>query len=72
MAKIDLKFVDFKDDDLLIGVKKKTVHLYSYKEDVIVISLYTGSSCPHNIRLDKSTAIKLSKALRTEINKIES
>lgn len=72
MAKFDLKFIDNYENDVSIKVEKKTVELYSINEDNIIISLFSGSANPHNIRLDKSTAIKFSKALRTEINKIQS
>lgn len=71
MAKFDLKFIDNYQDDVSISVRKETIELYSYDEDIInVILSYKGGNT-HNIRLDKSTAIKFAKTLRTEINKIQ-
>jgi hypothetical protein len=71
MAKFDLRFIDNYDDDFSIKVEMRESELYTKNEKNIVISLFSGSPNPHNIRLDKSTAIKFSKALRTEINKIQ-
>lgn len=71
MAKFDLKFIDNYQNDVSISVRKETIELYSYDEDIInVILSYKGEN-PQNIRLDKSTAIKFAKTLRTEINKIK-
>lgn len=65
MAKIELKFKDIDDDDNTI--------IKVYKEDnyikIIVINEFTESKII--INLDKSTAIKFAKTLRTEINKIQ-
>jgi hypothetical protein len=63
MAKFELKFQDAED---IATISAKEVEC-----SFIKIQLY----CPHNdittvIFLDKSTAIKFAKTLRTEINKI--
>ena len=63
MAKYDLKFLH-KDYNF--------VSIQTYKldnKDLISIIINAGSSFEQVI-LDKSTAIKFAKALRTEINKI--
>ena len=46
-----------------------TIQCNATKEGIILIRLDVGKSY-NCIRLDKSTAIKLAKTLRTEINKI--
>tara|TARA_R110000764_G_scaffold72464_2_gene148605 strand:+ start:3694 stop:3894 length:201 start_codon:yes stop_codon:yes gene_type:complete len=43
---------------------------YVNDQDEIFIDIDDGSSYPQWLCLDKSTAIKLAKTLRTEINKI--
>jgi len=65
MAKFELKFIDFVNDDEFIKVQKYT------QEDKSLISI-TGLHEGHDfcIWLDKSSAIKFAKTLRTEINKI--
>lgn len=70
MAKFELKFKDYNDSST-ISVKKIE------DEKLIEISLYDClNACEFEgykesfIWLDKSTAIKLAKTLRTEINKI--
>ena len=66
MAKIDLKFLDISDNDLSISVE-------NYKNEEILIRLIdeSDSQVGYTIYLDKSTAIKFAKTLRTEINKIK-
>ena len=66
MAKFELKFIDEFDNKKYIKVEKE----YYKEKDVIHIS--GKGSCGHNFdfNLDKSTAIKFAKTLRTEINKI--
>ena len=66
MAKIDLKFLDISDNDLSISVE-------NYKNEEIQIRLIdeSDSQAGYTIYLDKSTAIKFAKTLRTEINKIQ-
>jgi len=67
MAKIDLKFIDLKDYNTTIEVLAQV--------DNNLISIYAvdkrANNCGVCIHLDKSTAIKFAKTLRTEINKIE-
>ena len=62
MAKIDLKFIDNDYDNNFIQVK--------YIGQLISIQVSENNNNSINITLDKSTAIKFSKTLRTEINKI--
>ena len=64
MAKIDLKFIACDDDSAMI----KTFVNSTKKE--IVISSMTDTGII-TLLLDKSTAIKFAKTLRTEINKIQ-
>ena len=63
MAKINLKFLDVAMEDLI------TIECYSTNEKIVCIKLNLGKSFTQ-IRLDKSTAIKFAKTLRTEINKL--
>ena len=69
MANFELKFLD-ANNKMFVEVKKKTVELFTYSKDVIEINIgeFEGESIW--ISLDKSTAIKCAKTLRTEINKI--
>jgi hypothetical protein len=75
MAKFDLKFLDCVDEDNHISVKHRRV-VYSTDEsktvslDTILIRI-SFEGVPSYIDLDKSTAIKLAKTIRTEINKME-
>ena len=62
MAKIDLKFLDVENDNKL--------SVYCYEEKEISISIVSDNTL-ETIYLDKSTAIKFAKTLRTEINKIQ-
>lgn len=62
MAKYDLKFISNDDDFATISVKSE--------KNQIVITTEVVYSESISICLDKSTAIKFSKTLRTEINKI--
>lgn len=61
MAKFELKFFD--------SFNNKTIQVYKNK-DVISILSTDFSGFQIEINLDKSTAIKFAKTLRTEINKI--
>lgn len=63
MAKFDLKFIDVEFDSVSIQCVKVESPMS------ILICLKQGESLKQ-IRLDKSTAIKFAKTLRTEINKI--
>jgi len=74
MAKFELKFLDFVCDTDHI----KTEHIiytdseyFEYKNGAgcIKISTFVGGE-ERFVYLDKSTAIKFAKTLRTEINKI--
>ena len=74
MAKTEIKFIDCVDDYNYITVKKNicdyaTSHSNSVKIDTISIKLFFEGQETY-IDLDKSTAIKFAKTLRTEINKI--
>ena len=53
-----------------IQVKKNSVELFTKNKDVITILSIDFSGFEIEINLDKSTAIKFAKTLRTEINKI--
>lgn len=71
MAKFDLKFLDTFDFTKSI----RSIYNYNYKSDEefnehwIEISI-NSEGLTKTICLDKSTAIKFAKTLRTEINKI--
>lgn len=69
MAKIELKFLDYIDHCWIKCVKSID---YDISQDIIEIQMYNeltkDISC---VNLDKSTAIKFAKTLRTEINKIQ-
>ena len=64
MAKIDLKFLGKFDSDITI----KTVVCEQLK-DIFISIQYQDEA--FGIWLDKSTAIKFAKTVRTEINKIK-
>lgn len=67
MAKFDLKFIDDLDETDFIKTKVRNIH----NKYVIEISgMNDNCNQPFRILLDKSTAIKFAKTLRTEINKI--
>jgi len=61
MAKFDLKFIDSVNDNDWISVKEENGKIS------ITSRVYNHTSL---IELDKSTAIKFAKTIRTEINKI--
>jgi len=63
-AKIDLKFLDKHQDGITSKVR---LVLNSIKISIE----YGESNKVQSIYLDKSTAIKFAKTLRTEINKIQ-
>lgn len=63
MAKFELKFVDSEREDMTIQTS-----IFNINEIEILIKQYgIIRGC---VYLDKSTAIKFAKTLRTEINKI--
>jgi len=73
MAKFDLKFIDCTDETTLsVSMKKPDDDfiLEFYPNGIIQISITPEDSISRIIYLDKSTAIKFAKTLRTEINKI--
>jgi len=63
-AKIDLKFVDEIQDDI-----SSKIELIS--NSIKIIINYEELNNTQAIYLDKATAIKFAKTLRTEINKIQ-
>ena len=63
MANFELKFIDQEWDFITIESN------VNCRKDLIMIKLNIGKSY-NLIGLDKSTAIKFAKTLRTEINKI--
>lgn len=64
MAKFELKFYDYAD-------KKTTIQTEKTKScDGLWIEIIDRNGEQNLIVLDKSTAIKFAKTLRTEINKI--
>ena len=63
MAKIELKFLCAEDEDCFIKCEERNGII-----DIVIKEGY-DTNC---IFLDKSTAIKFAKTLRTEINKIDS
>jgi len=67
MAKIDLKFIDFIDGQDYIKAEKFK-HINS-NDFISIFGENLGRE--FEIILDKSTAIKFAKTLRTEINKIK-
>jgi len=70
MANFELKFIDCYKQTT-IKVTKKTDTLYTKNKDCIFIVIEEPKTKDSfSIRLDKSTAIKFAKTLRTEINKI--
>ena len=68
-AKIDLKFIDCYCNKDFIKVEKTTSYEIEYEH--IRISGTSFNIHDFEILLDKSTAIRFAKTLRTEINKIK-
>ncbi len=66
MARFELKFLDFKKSAKNISVNAETDFLRFIKIQIINENTKEISV----IELDKSTAIKFAKTVRTEINKI--
>ena len=67
MAKFDLKFLDFSDDSWIRLFQEET-----QARQYITIEVYDSIADNYStVYLDKSTAIKFAKTLRTEINKIK-
>jgi|VirMetMinimDraft_7_1064189.scaffolds.fasta_scaffold256857_2 hypothetical protein len=65
MAKFELRFID-------VDFEERSVEVYKTpRNNQIVIKIYNEEeNIEQTICLDKSTAIKFAKTLRTEINKI--
>ena len=74
MARYDLKFIDSYDNT--ISVKNDLMTYYDDSDKIVGTELQVricidyGKGENLSVFLDKSTAIKLAKTLRTEINKI--
>jgi hypothetical protein len=77
MAKYDLKFLDYFQEGLFIKCENVSfsdldcVEEHINYQDMIHITLNGLNGIVTTICLDKSTAIKFAKTLRTEINKME-
>jgi len=71
MAKIDLKFLDVTSFTF-IQIDRGTSYAFQGGKEVINIKIggFNNNDC-YWVNLDKSTAIKFAKTLRTEINKIK-
>jgi hypothetical protein len=65
MAKFQLKFLDFYDEnEIEVFKQENTINIF-------ITEKFDGTNTESiSICLDKSTAIKFAKTLRTEINKI--
>ena len=72
MAKVELYLIDVFDtqkvlidtsSDFINGVESDLIQMVFYN--------YDSDEIEHSLYLDKSTAIKFAKTLRTEINKIQ-
>lgn len=71
MAKFDLKFIDeTNNNDFIAVIKCELAGGENEGKDIISIYGKCYNDTIFEIVLDKSTAIKFAKTLRTEINKI--
>ena len=75
MAKFELKFIDSVSNESFIKVKKENyideeLKLYNPNGFICLTGFDSLENVEFEIHLDKSTAIKFAKTLRTEINKI--
>lgn len=72
MAKVELYLIDVFDEQKVL-IDTSPIFEIGIKSDVIQMVFYNYDSdeIQHSIYLDKSTAIKFAKTLRTEINKIQ-
>lgn len=72
MAKVELYLIDVFDEQKVL-IDTSPIFEMGIKSDVIQMVFYNYDSdeIQHSIYLDKSTAIKFAKTLRTEINKIQ-
>jgi len=64
MANIELKFIDEVDENI-------NSRIVLVDNSIKIIIDYSDQKSIQSIYLDKSTAIKFAKTLRTEINKIQ-
>ena len=77
MAKYDLKFLDYFEEGAFIKCENVSFSELNYiyghidYQDMIHITSEDSNGVCNIISLDKSTAIKFAKTLRTEINKME-
>lgn len=70
MAKFEIKFFDYYFDKSL-SVEKCKATISGETKELIHINIFFDKDNYQSIYLDKSTAIKFAKTLRTEINKIQ-
>jgi len=71
MANIELRHLCLSNDKTFLSVKSVKNDL-RYNVDFIKVKYRDKFGRNHETHLDKSTAIRFAKTLRTEINKIES
>jgi len=71
MAKFELYINDFFNEQK-VSIEKTIIEENGKKDVIEMVFLQTGigGEIIHSMYLDKSTAIKFAKTLRTEINKI--
>ena len=67
-AKIDLKFLDVYDDS---HITARVVRGDECGDSIVIEGFSDLANSDFDVWLDKSTAIKFAKTLRTEINKIK-
>ena len=70
MARIDLKFLDADNDTDWLSTEVINTYTFDLGKVISIYGRYEDEDFV--LWLDKSTAIKFAKTLRTEINKIES
>ena len=72
MAKVELYLIDVFDEQKVL-IDTSPIFEMGVESDVIqmVFYHYDSDEIQHSLYLDKSTAIKFAKTLRTEINKIK-
>ncbi len=69
MANYKIKFLDKVND---CTIETRALLYPEYEDNSIIIKIYDNSKGTNEyLFLDKSTAIKFAKTLRTEINKIQ-
>jgi len=70
MAKFELKFIDELDSSLSAEIKQVVYKIKGESKKFIDIEIEDNESHVCCFTMDKSSAIKFAKTLRTEINKI--